>query len=82
MSVDLSKLSSSLFWDVDRESVDWVRHKVWILRRVLERGTWTDWLLTSGALSDEEIEACVAESDLQPRERAFVETWRHRHDAG
>ena len=42
MSLDVAQLSKTLFWDVDQESVDWDRHRVWILERVLTRGRWED----------------------------------------
>jgi len=34
----LDGLSKSLFWDVDPKSIDWSRHRNFVIRRVAERG--------------------------------------------
>lgn len=36
---DLSKLREVLFWDTDFEKIDWIKHRQYVIERVLERGT-------------------------------------------
>lgn len=36
---DLSLLTTTTFWDVDMEQVDWQKGREWAIRRVLEYGT-------------------------------------------
>ena len=43
MSPFVQSLSRSLFWDVDPETVDEVKHRRFIIQRVLERGQLDDW---------------------------------------
>jgi hypothetical protein len=42
MSLDVARLSKTLFWDVAQESVDWDRHRIWLVERVLTRGNWDE----------------------------------------
>jgi len=79
---DLSeRLSATLFWDVDRSSVDPTRHRKWLLTRILERGNWSDWLLISSFLGPEKIHQLEPELRIAPRERSFLKTWLIHHDA-
>lgn len=38
-------LTPQLFWDVDPQNIDIKKHASWLIVRVLQRGTWEDWLL-------------------------------------
>ncbi len=38
-------LSPQLFWDVDPETVDTKKNARWLIERVMQRGSWEDWLL-------------------------------------
>ncbi len=80
MSLDIKQLSALLFWDVARESVDWEHHKIWLLQRILDRGTWEDWLLVSRKLSACELRELAPRLKLQSRERTFVNNWIGRTD--
>ena len=75
MSFLLEKLSPVLFWDVARESLNWEQHKVWLLERILERGSWEDWLLVSGELSAKQLRSMEPTLKLEPRERNFLNNW-------
>ncbi|WP_009034760.1 helix-turn-helix transcriptional regulator [Indibacter alkaliphilus] len=35
---DLSKLRPALFWDTSFENIDWVKHKLYVIDRVMQRG--------------------------------------------
>lgn len=39
------KFSPTLFWDTDIEGLDMEKHKAFIIGRVLDYGTWEDWIL-------------------------------------
>lgn len=81
MSLDAAQLSPILFWDVAQQSVDWDRHRVWLVERVLTRGRWEDWLLVSGELSVSELRELEPRLKLEPRERNFLKNWIDRQDA-
>ena len=49
MSSFVQSLSKGLFWDVDPETVDEVKHRRFIIQRVLERGDFEDMCGTFGA---------------------------------
>ncbi|MEI6647253.1 MAG: hypothetical protein WCP12_14550 [bacterium] len=55
MSPEISKFTPSLFWDVDRETLDLQTSKTLIVQRVLERGHDEDWEL---------LKACYAISGI------------------
>jgi len=38
-------MSPQLFWDTDPELVDTEKNARWLIERVVQRGTWEDWLL-------------------------------------
>ena len=37
------KFSQHLFWDIDVEKLDIDRYPAFVIQRVLEYGSWTDW---------------------------------------
>ena len=81
MSFSILHLSKTLFWDVTPDSVDWIRHRDWLMQRVLERGTWEDWLLVSAELSVSELKEMEPRLRLAARERNFLMNWIRRSDA-
>jgi hypothetical protein len=81
MRVDMSKLSSVLFWDMDPVTVSWRDHLIWLLQRVLECGTWEDWLLIDEVISPEELRELEPVLKLEQRERNFLRNWISRHHA-
>lgn len=46
MSEFINSLSKTLFWDVDRETIDEEKHRRFVIERVLQRGSFDDWRLT------------------------------------
>jgi hypothetical protein len=36
-------LSKEIFWDVDFQTIDYVKNQDWVICRVLDRGTLKDW---------------------------------------
>ena len=59
MSSFVQSLSKGLFWDVDPETVDEVKHRRFIIQRVLERGDFED---MCGTFSHYSIPVVVAEA--------------------
>ncbi len=43
--IQASDFSPILFWDVAMDSVDLEKHRPWLVKRVLEKGTREDWNL-------------------------------------
>lgn len=71
----IGKFSSHLFWDTDREKLDMIQHRAFIIKRVLEYGLYEDWKLLRTRLSIQEI-ARVTQGfrELDPKTLAFVST--------
>lgn len=53
--LSFSGFSDHLFWDVDRESLEVGKHRGWLTRRVLEKGTLADWELLLEVYGKEEV---------------------------
>ena len=41
----IRRLSPQLFWDVDPGTVDLQKNARWLVERVMQRGSWEDWLI-------------------------------------
>ena len=69
----VERLSPSLFWDTNRAKVDSVKHRRWIVQRVLERGSWTDWTTIRDAFT---VPVIVSEAQrlrsLDPKALSFI----------
>lgn len=73
MSPEIAKFTPSLFWDVDRESLDLQKSKALIVQRVLERGHDEDWeLLKSCYTITEIVQTAVGLRSLESTALAFV----------
>lgn len=44
-TIKAEDFSPGLFWDIDTSGLDPIQHRPYIVRRVMECGTWQDWLL-------------------------------------
>ncbi len=47
--------SENLFWDVDPKTLEMEQHAAFILTRVLDYGTWNDWLIVREYFTKEQI---------------------------
>lgn len=73
MSEYIKSLTQSLFWDVDRETLDDSRYRRFIIQRVLERGTLEDWRLTNRRYTLKTIvEEAQQMRTLEPKALAFI----------
>lgn len=74
----IEKFSSHLFWDIDCRQLDWEHHRAFIVKRVLEYGTFNDWNLLRSHISISEIARITLKfRDLEPRALAFISTLSH-----
>lgn len=71
----IDKFSSHLFWDTDRDKLDWDKHRAYIVQRILEYGTLPDWKLLRSRMSIAEI-ALLAKNfrQLDPKTLSFIST--------
>ncbi len=70
------ELSEHLFWDVDRESIDFDRHAPWVVKRVLEYGLWADWQVLMGRYDRNRLREIVTQlRTLQSKAFAFCQVW-------
>lgn len=69
----INRFSAHLFWDVDRDKLDWNKHLAFIIERVLEYGLLADWKLLRSCVSVQEIaEYAKTFRQLDPRTLAFI----------
>lgn len=72
----IDSLSSHLFWDVDRQSVDMDDHEKFIVQRVMEYGLLEDWVIIKKYYGKTEL-GRIASSlrSLDDRALSFVATY-------
>ena len=68
-------LSEHLFWDVDQTKVDSSEHLKWLIERVVERGSWNDWVILTSHVTAEQISSLLLRLRLPPREMSFLKTF-------
>ena len=74
----LSKLSSHLFWDIDKEQADMDSCPSQIIQRVLEYGTWDDWkLILSYYGLDKIVSECRRLRTLDAKALSFISCISH-----
>lgn len=71
--ISMMQLSPHLFWDVDREKIDFNKNKKWLVHRVLEYGLLKDWILVYKYYGIEEIAQIVIQlKDLDKKSISFI----------
>lgn len=74
----INQFSSHLFWDIDRDKLDWNKHRMYIVERVLEYGVLSDWKLLRSCMSIEEITSFAKKiRQLDPKTLSFISTISH-----
>mgnify|MGYP001072324334 CR=1 FL=1 len=64
--------SKSLLWDVSEDSIDWEKHRGFVIGRVLNRGKWSDWQTLKQLYPLDVIrEEVIRIPDLSPKAIAF-----------
>ena len=72
----LSQLYPQLFWDIDLAKLDWEKHKLLIVERVIERGSLKAFQLTEQYYGKQMMgETTKSISFLNPRDMAFVNVY-------
>ena len=71
----ITDFSSHLFWDVDRNKLDWEKNKSQIIKRVLEYGLLNDWKLVERYYGVEKIgKICTGLRSLDDKALGFIAT--------
>ncbi|MCQ2255218.1 MAG: hypothetical protein MJZ29_06950 [Bacteroidaceae bacterium] len=69
----ITRLSPHLFWDVDVNSIEFDKHKAYIVQRVMEYGLMEDWNKLKETIGITEIvETCKRLRTLDPKALAFI----------
>jgi len=77
-SKPISQLSSSLFWDVRPENLEWEKNHTLIIERVLELGTLDQWrTIVSVYGLDKIVETVKKMRSLDPVSLHFIATISH-----
>jgi hypothetical protein len=72
----MSALSDHLFWDVDRSTIDFERHALWLAKRVVEYGRWADWQTLVAYYGKPRLAELMTEiRSLQPKAFTFCQAW-------
>ncbi|MFP4556422.1 MAG: DUF6922 domain-containing protein [Bacteroidales bacterium] len=72
---DISQFSKHLFWDVDISTLSQNKNKPFIVKRVLEYGLLSDWLLLNKYMTISEIaEEAKALKELDCKTLSFIST--------
>ena len=72
----LSKLYPQLFWDVDISKLDWDKHQLLTVERVIERGTYKAFKITEQQYGKEQMGQIIRRLHyLHPKDIAFVHTY-------
>lgn len=75
MDESISKLSPTLFWDVDQTVVDAQKNGRWLVERVLERGSWEDWLVIRGIYGKTGLRQLMPSLRLDPNSANFLKLY-------
>lgn len=71
----ISKLSSHLFWDIEKSHINPDKNKKWIVQRVLEYGLLKDWRLIHTYYGLNIIVNIIKDiRDIDPRSISFIST--------
>jgi hypothetical protein len=71
--INIMQFSPHLFWDVEREKIDFNRNKKWLVHRVLEYGLLKDWVLVSKYYGIEEIaQITIQFKELDKKSISFI----------
>lgn len=71
----INDFSPHLFWDVDRNKLDWEKNRSQIVKRVLEYGLLNDWKLIQQYYGVAQIgEICKTLRSLDERSLGFIAT--------
>ena len=69
----ISKLSPHLFWDVNRNNIEFEKNKKFIIQRVLEYGFMSDWQIIYSYYGIDNIASTAATiKDLDGKSIAFI----------
>jgi len=69
------RLSPILFLFLDRKTIDPVKHRRWLIERVLEKGQWEDWILLRDNVGKEDLAAEAVHLHVDPKARNFLEIY-------
>jgi len=71
--ISIMQFSPHLFWDVDKENIDFTKNKKWLVHRVLEYGLLKDWILINKYYGIEEIaQIAIQLKDLDKKSISFI----------
>jgi hypothetical protein len=71
--VNINVFSSYLFWDIDKDNIDIEQYPKFLIERVLQYGTWTDWLALKQVIGIKKIsEEVVKIKNLDDRTLSFM----------
>jgi hypothetical protein len=71
----IGKLSQQLFWDVDQRTVDIKKNERWLVERVLQRGSWEDWMTIREAYGKRELQNLSPTLRLDPKSANFLKLY-------
>jgi hypothetical protein len=76
MSIDLPKSAATFFWDCDFASLSWEKHRDFIIRRLLQSGSWEILTWLRAEVGDAALRQWIVHqhgAGLSPRQLRFWE---------
>ena len=71
--IKMSDFSTHLFWDVDIDKLDIIKHKKYIINRVLDYGLINDWLLIDNYYGIQEVgKTAITIRGLDKKSASFI----------
>ena len=73
IEIQIQHFSKHLFWDADRTTLDFNKHKSYIVKQVLEYGVIKDWILIQKHYGIEQIaEVSMSLRELDKKALSFI----------
>lgn len=74
-TIEINKLSSHLFWDVDKETLSFDKNAEFVVGRIMDYGLMEDWIVLRNSIGIQKIaEIAMNIRDLDPKSLHFIAT--------
>jgi hypothetical protein len=75
MEACICKMSTHLFWDTDPEMVDSDKNARWLIERVVQRGSWEDWLILSQRYGKDGLRSFIPTLRIDAKSANFLKKY-------
>ncbi len=73
LDINVHQLSDYLFWDIEKNKIDFTKNKKWLIQRVLEYGLLNDWKIIYKHYGIDEIaKMAITMKDIDVKTVSFI----------